>query len=134
MTVKFVWNGIKIDGEFFKGHYYSGPYTEASKLPDKTITIYIHGYKSLPEIDGLNVENDSDIMTDYFEEDRVRIFPNTQYYEDACKAAKACEIHSAKRSIKHFEKMLAKRIGTHYEDFYRQELEDSKSRLSALMA
>lgn len=133
-TVKFVWNGIKINREFFKGHYYAGPYTEASKLPAETITIYMRDYKSLPRVEGLNINNDSDIMTDYFETDTVRVFPDSPYYEDARKALKAAEIHTAKRAVAHSEKRLVKMMGTRHEDFYRKELEERKAKLATLTA
>lgn len=134
MTAKFVWNGIKINGEFFKGHYTKGPYTATSGIPEGTITVYMSGYKSLPRIEGLNIENDSDIMTDYFETDTVRIFPGTMYYEEAAKAHKAHEIHFEKRAIKQYEKMAEKYKGTRHETYYLKEIAEHEARLAKLAA
>ena len=36
-NIKFVWNGIKINGEFFKCSYGTGPYTAAS-VPKAPLT------------------------------------------------------------------------------------------------
>ena len=103
MTVKFMWNGIKVDGTLYKAHYYCGVYTSNSGIPEGTITVYAKDYRALPQIDGLQIENDSDIMTDYFENDRLRITPDNKYYNEA-KAA-------YDKMNEHIEKRLAKRYG-----------------------
>lgn len=94
----------------------------------------MEGYKSTPHIVGIEILNDSDVMTDYFEEDTVLIHRDSPYYEEARKACKAANIHDAKRAVKWAEKNLAKKIGTGYEEFYRRELEDRQKRLANLMA
>lgn len=132
--VKFVWNGIKINGEFHKCNYSKGPYTATSGLPEGTITMYASGYASIPSIPGLTIENDTDIMTDYFETDTVRIFPDSPYYAEAEKAMKAHELHCAKRAVKHFEKLYEAKKGTRQEEFYFSELQDRKERLIELEA
>ena len=83
MAIKFVWNGIKVDGELYKC-WYSG--SDLVGFPKGTITIYGKNYKDLPRIEGLNVQNDSDSMTDYFENDRIRVTPDNKWFEEVKKA------------------------------------------------
>ncbi len=40
MEVKFMWNGIKVDGKLYRAHYSMGHYTKESGLPQSTITIF----------------------------------------------------------------------------------------------
>ena len=75
--VKFMYNGIKIDGKLHKASYSKGPFTN---MPDGTITIYAKNYTRLPAVDGLTIQNNTDIMTDYFECDKVRVFPTNKHY------------------------------------------------------
>lgn len=103
MTVKFMWNGIKVDGTLYKAHYSKGAYTANSGIPEGTITVYAKDYRALPQIEGLTIENDSDTMTDYFENDRVRICPNNKYYSEANAAYD--------KMNEHFEKRFAKKYG-----------------------
>lgn len=133
-TVKFFWNGLKVNGEFHKCYYSSGPYTAASGLPEGTITMYAANYKRIPRIPELNIENETDIMIDYFESDRIRILPNSPLYNEAKKALRAHEIHSEKLRIKHIEKKLVRIEGTRHEAFYLEELRSAQARLSKLEA
>lgn len=106
MTVKFMWNGIKVDGKLYKASYSAGPWTRESGLPDGTITVYINGYKRLPQIPGLDVYNDSDIMQDYFESDTIRIRPDNPYCDDAKTAFDKRQAHDKAM----YEKYAAKRM------------------------
>lgn len=103
MEVKFMWNGIKVDGKLYRAHYSLGNYTMNSGIPEKTITIYGKDYIDLPQIKGLNIENDSDIMTDYFENDRIRVTPDSIHYQAVYKAYE--------KQNEHFEKRFAKKYG-----------------------
>ena len=99
MTIKFMWNGIKVDGQLYKCWYSS------SKLvgyPEGTITIYGKQYQDLPMIEGLAIENDSDLMTDYFENDRVRVTPDNKWYEEVRKACDKLNQHNNKRFEKKY--------------------------------
>lgn len=84
--LKFMYNGIKLDGTLYKGWYSKGTYTEQSKIPKGSITIYARDYKRFPKVEGLQVVNNSDSMTDYFEEDKIRVFPSNPFYEEVHKA------------------------------------------------
>lgn len=130
-NIKFVWNGIKIDETLYKGSYGNGPYTETSKLPEGTITIYMKG-SNTPRIDGLNIQNDSDIMTDYFENDTIHIYPGEVYFGEASKALNDYQIHQEKAAIKQYEKGFARSLGTNMEEYYANELAKHRAKLSEL--
>lgn len=102
MEVKFMWNGIKVNGTLHRAHYYCGAYTANSGLPEGTITVYAKDYASFPAIDGLTIINDSDSMTDYFENDRIRILPDNKYYAEAKKAFEKMTEHNNKRFAKKY--------------------------------
>lgn len=78
--LKFMYNGIKLNGKLYKGSYSKGGYTKQSGIPNDTITIYARDYEDFPKIEGLQIKNNSDSMTDYFEKDRIRVTPTNQYY------------------------------------------------------
>ena len=102
MTIKFMWNGIKIDGELYKGWYSKGHYTKESGIPLGTITIYGKNYISFPRIEGLEIINESDSQTDYFENDRIRVMPDNKYYNDVLNAYNKQEEHNRKKFIKRY--------------------------------
>jgi hypothetical protein len=78
--LKFMYNGIKLDGKLYKASYSKGSYTKESKIPENTITIYASDYNDFPKIEGLQIQNDSDSMTDYFQKDRIRVEPTNRFY------------------------------------------------------
>ena len=78
-------------------------------MKEETIKLYMEGYKNTPHIVGIEILNDSDVMTDYFEEDTVLIHRDSPYYEEASKACKAANIHDAKRAVKWAEKIWRKK-------------------------
>jgi hypothetical protein len=62
---------------------------DRTKLLD-CVTLYAKDYSDkLGEIFKGRYENDTDLMTDYFDEGRVRIFPGDPLYEEAIKRARA---------------------------------------------
>lgn len=128
-TVKFFWNGLKVNGEFHKCYYSTGPYTAASGLPEGTITLYAANYSRIPRIPELTIENETDIMIDYFESDTVRIFPDHPQYEEARNALRAYKIHTEKLHIKHVEKRLEKVRGTRFEAYLQEELRTAQQQL-----
>jgi len=81
--LKFLWNGIKPDGKLYRASYSPG---ELINQPAETITIYAKDYERFPAIEGLTVENDSDLMTDYHAKDLIRVTPDNIHYP-AVKAA-----------------------------------------------
>lgn len=101
-AAKFLWNGIKVDGTLHLASYSADTLL---RYPAGTITIYGKRYKDFPKIDGLNVQNDSDMMTDYFQNDRIRVEPSNPHYEAVLAAWKAQEEHRAKMSAKRVAKV-----------------------------
>ena len=75
MTKLFYYNGIKVDGKLHKCWYMMDRGRDASP-----ITIYGKRYRDLPQIEGLTVQNDSDLMSDYFENDRIRVTLDSPHY------------------------------------------------------
>jgi len=96
-NIKFMWNGIKINGELYRGSWYKGEYTATSGIPKGTLTMYARDYRSIPRVAGLNINNETEILTDYFETDTIRIEPDSKYYAEAIEAWKKQEEHNNKR-------------------------------------
>lgn len=97
--IRFLWNGIKVDGEFEKCWY------SPSCGSDDCITIYAdrYGVTRLRDLHA-EVRNDTDCMTDYFEKDSCRIDKTSRYWDEVRAAYCKQEIHNIKRSIKYYEK------------------------------
>lgn len=75
--VKFGKKGLKdANGNYFPIWYSLNILTSTKR---RCITIYAKNYKSLPAV--LNAENNSDMMTDYFETDYVRFEEGTPEFE-----------------------------------------------------
>lgn len=129
--VKFLWNGIRVDGTFYKGHYTTGPYAKGSSLPEDTVTIYMER-SNTPRFAGAVFENDSDPMTDYFTTDTVRVFPGSELHEAASHAALAYQIHMLKDQVAHYERRLAKPMPAATREFYERELARARTDLNAL--
>jgi hypothetical protein len=77
MTIKLLKKGIKINGKYCPCFY-----SPARNNLHGNATIYIKSYDPLPEeaYKILQVENQSDMRTDYFEKDRIRIPPTSPYF------------------------------------------------------
>jgi copper chaperone CopZ len=88
--LKFMYNGIKLNGELFKAWYSIG---STRGYAEGTITIYAKDYKSFPQVDGLQVQNNTDSMTDYFEKDRIRVTPDNKFYNEVLAAYNKQEEH-----------------------------------------
>ena len=89
--VKFLWNGIKVGGKLYPAYYSKGGLID--KYPAETIVIYGKRYAPLPEIEGLTIKNESDIRADYFENDRIKVFPTNPHYPAVNSAYEAYEQH-----------------------------------------
>jgi hypothetical protein len=89
-NVKFLKKGIKIDGKYFPVWYSTG---KLINHPEGTITIYARSYDRFPAF-GMEVENGTDIQTDYFEKDKVRVEPSHPLYPVVAKAAGVMAVRS----------------------------------------
>lgn len=102
----FYWNGIKdAKGAKLQRAWYSLMGDQGSvsgRFPAGTITVYAKGYAGFSDKVRacFEVENDTDLMTDYFDEDTVRVIPAHPLYPQVRKAWEAQEAHRAKRAAK----------------------------------
>lgn len=93
--LKFFYNGIKDSGGKLQRCWFSG--SMLINHPAGTITIYKRDYSSFS--DGVHaafkVQNDTEIQTDYFEKDRIRVEPSHPLYALVLEALRASERHAA---------------------------------------
>lgn len=84
MTTKIEINGCKVLKHGIKspaGKYTPAFYSHCTLTSGRdAVTVYAKRCKSLPKEFG-PVENDSDVMTDYFESDRCRFFAGTPEFD-----------------------------------------------------
>lgn len=99
-TLRFFWNGIKANGGKLQRAFLS--IGGLANHPDGTITIYARDYSgfSAEVRAAFKVENNSDMMTDYFETDTIRVMPSHPLYAQVLEAVNAREAHYAKRAAK----------------------------------
>ena len=80
MNLKFYYNGIKENG----GRLQRCSYSDGALInyPAGTITIYKRDHAPFSQgvQDAFRVENNTDIITDYFEKDRIRVEPTHPLY------------------------------------------------------
>jgi len=105
--IKFFYNGLKVNGsKLYKAHYSIGNLTpqaqEKHGYNDKTITIYARDYLRFPQEvrNAFTVENNTDMMTDYFEKDRIRVKEDHPLYDQVYKAVLAAKAHQEKIAAK----------------------------------
>ena len=94
MNLRFFWNGIKAgDGRLQRCSYHGGALLNS---PPGTITIYERGYRGFSsEIrQAFTVQNNSDIQTDYFEGDRIRVTPDHRLYDEVQAALAKRDAHT----------------------------------------
>lgn len=97
-NVKFEWNAIKADGKKALVWYSD---SKLLNFPEGTITIYAKDVlQNIPAIDGLTVQNDSEMQSDYFESDRVRVVPSNPWYPQVLEAMKNAKDHKARMIAK----------------------------------
>ena len=112
---KYVYSGIYTDdGEYIKGFY---------GIDEKTLKVEIHldTYDVLHTIPkGTSQRNDSDIMTDYFDQTSFYITPNSKEYLNA--------LEGYKKMLEHREKIASKR------KYYKPQTEEQKQAQADLIA
>jgi len=108
-TIKFFWNGIKVNG----GKLQKASFSDGQLIghPEGTLTIYAKNYRrfSAEIAEAFEVQNDSDGMTDYFECDRIRVAPDHPLHAQVLAACKASDAHHQKMQAKREERWQAKR-------------------------
>jgi hypothetical protein len=93
--LKFLWNGIKVKGKLYRAWYSLG---NLHHYPADTITVSARDYHSFPaEVRAcFHVENETDLQSDYFDSDRLRICSSHPLYGLAKAAYGAHEAHFEK--------------------------------------
>lgn len=99
--LKFYYNGIKENGGKLQKAFYS--MGGDIGLTGGTITIYAREYTRFSEgvRKEFTVENNSDAMTDYFEEDKIRVASNHEHYPEVLAAFEKAEAKNAARRAKY---------------------------------
>jgi hypothetical protein len=86
-----MYNGLKVEGQLQKGFY--------NRNQDKGhICLNAWSYAStFTQLEGCTLRNDTDIMADYFDKDRLYIPVTSIYYKDALKAYEQQELKQVQR-------------------------------------
>lgn len=126
-SIRFYWNGIRLNGEKSLNKCWYSLDNNRDHLP--SVSIYADGCR-LPR-DLFEVKNETDIYTDYFEEDSAYLTPDHPLYKYARYAAVKAEIRGLKRSISSLEKNLESHpYYMNRRDYYEKELADRRERLA----
>lgn len=102
----FYWNGMKdAKGAPLQRCWYSDMGAGGSvtgRYPPNTISIYARDYGSFSaKVRAcFAIENNSDLMTDYFDKDHIRVIPAHPLYPQVKKALQACEARRERRAAK----------------------------------
>lgn len=77
--------------------------------PDGTLTIYGKRYRPFSEgvCKAFEVKDESEIQSDYFVNEHIRVRPTHPLYAEVLKACQALESHNAKRWAKRSQRMVA---------------------------
>ena len=130
--IKIFWNGVKLNGELQK-FYFSMNGENVSFIDNEK-----YGRATMPKECGLVIVNNSDSMTDYFEEDHGTITPEHPLYRYFKNAAQAYTLHRAKANVKWLEKRIAKLEGVNNPyakqliENYTADIEKTKKEISEL--
>lgn len=102
-TLKFYWNGIKESGGKLQLCSYSE--SELLNFPKGTITIYGRHYRSFSAgiKAAFTVTNGSEMMSDYFENDSIRVEPTHPLYAEVKAACDKKKEHDEKRWAKRLD-------------------------------
>jgi len=96
--LRFLWNGIKdSDGRLQRCWYNCRNWIPG--IDPETVGITAKDYKNFSgEIRAaFTVQNDSDLMTDYFDSDRIKVSPDHPLYADVRAAYDAQQAHRERR-------------------------------------
>lgn len=128
-SIKFFWNGIKVNGGKLIRTWYS-----IDNINDpQAVSISARDYDHLPG-DVFSVSNDSDIYTDYFDSDHATIEAGHPLYIPALVAALKCELRMVESNIRCAQKRIA-RGSSYWEksiDEYTQKAARYRSMLQSL--
>lgn len=125
--IKFLFNGIKINGQLVKGFYSKGSYLNGA-IGCFYVNSYFRGQGELLR-KYFKVENETDIMTDYFDEDKIYFYENDKYLDDFNKMVQVNEIRHAKQALKRYEKMKETQPAR-FERYYKNDYEQALKKVS----
>ena len=132
-SIKFFYNGIKINGEnklipcFFS-------LDNSTRESGPCVTIYAKGYGGQLPGDLFAVENDTDLMTDYFDTDSATLTPAHPLYPYARAAALKAAMRGEPEYIEKLEQRIAsgKLAPWQNADSYRAEVQQRREKLAAM--
>ncbi len=132
-SIKFFYNGIKINGEnklircFFS-------LDNSTRQDGSCVTIYAKGYGAELPGDLFAVENDTDLMTDYFDTDSATLTPAHPLYPYARAAALKAAMRGEPDYIEKLEQRIAsgKLAPWQNADSYRAEVQQRREKLAAM--
>lgn len=124
--IRIYWNGLKIDGGKLVGCYYH--YDPSAE----TVCISAKNYDDLP-CDIFDVTNDTDIYTDYFDNDRATVDASHPLYPYLRYAALKEDARYAARNVERIEKRISDG-DQRAEKIYSGELARDRARMEAFRA
>lgn len=98
MKIKFLKKGIKFDDIYYPVSYSQGNFSPESGIPEESITIYNNVYKPFPKTDDLCIINNTEIETDYFEQDKIIVQPSNKYYDEINKIVEKLRVDRINKS------------------------------------
>ena len=123
--IKFYWNGIKVDGGNLRKCYFS-------LYNDGSVMIHADGYGAELPRDLFDVKNETDIYTDYFDNDHAELTADHPLYKYALYAAQAQDLHFKKMQIANDQKRID--AGKDAYGYYQKEINEYKERIAKLEA
>lgn len=132
-SIKFYWNGIKLNGEKALTRCFYSLDNNAEHLP--AVSISCRDYSGRLPGDLFVVTNDTDSMTDYFDTDRAVLTPDHPLYKFARYAAECAEIRHLEYSINQLAENIETRPAFYArDDFYKNDLAEKRAKLAHLQA
>lgn len=128
--IRIYWNGIKIDGGKLIRCFYS--LDNDCTVKGECVSISARDYADLPR-DLLPVHNNTDIYTDYFDDDRATLTPDHPLYKYFRFVAAKAKIRELKSDIKRMKEDISspeRWPGRHA--YCKQEIEREQEQLKAL--
>lgn len=127
--IRFYWNGIKVDG----GKLIKCGYSVATD--QKSVIIYAEGYGAQLPRDLFDVINETDLYTDYFDNDGTTLDESHPLFKYALFCARKADARSAARYIEYLKKQLSGREPFRGAfDYYKKELAERESRIARFEA
>lgn len=129
-SIRFYWNGIKVDGGALIRCFYS---LDNNRDHAPSVSISCRDCSGSLPSDLFTVRNDTDLMTDYFDTDRATLTPEHPLYKFARYAAECAEIRHLQNSTKRLAENIEKNPRFYArDDYYKNDLRQQQERLEHL--